>query len=166
MTKNVTVSTKAQDASCRFAELTAKNLNPHTEAENLILPACCAVAKTMSGFGYEKEIKKKPYSNDIICRRICDMSVNIEDAVVNAVKESKVFSMQVDETTGIRGEPLLMTFIRYVNEEKITEQFLYCKELKKRTTGKDVFAALTNYLEETDFPGSNPYEFAQIEAHA
>ena len=148
LTKNFTVSAKAQEASYRVAELIAKNSKPHTEAESLILPACCAIVKTMFGSEYEKEIKKILLSNNTICRRICDMSANIEDTVINAVKESKIFAMQVDKSTDISGKAQLLAFIRYVIDEKITEQFLCCKELKERTTGKDIFTTLTNYLEE------------------
>ena len=53
---------------------------------------------------YEKEIKKIPLSNNSISRRICDMSANIEDTVINAVKESKIFAMQVDESADISGK--------------------------------------------------------------
>ena len=106
LTKNFTVSTKAQEASYRDAELIAKNSKPHTEVESLILPAC-AIVKTMFGSEYEKEIKKIPLSKNTICRRICDMSANIEDTVINAVKESKIFAMQVDESTDISGKAQL-----------------------------------------------------------
>ena len=82
LTKNFTVSSKAQKASYRVAELITKNSKPHTEAESLILPACCAIVKTMFGSEYEKEIKKIPLSNNTICRRICDMSANIEDTMM------------------------------------------------------------------------------------
>ena len=105
----------------------------------------------MFGSEYEKEIKKIPLSNNTICRRICDMSANIEDIVISIVKESKIFAMQVDESTDISGQAQLLAFIRNVIDEKITEQFLCCKELKERTTGKDIFASLTNYLEENGF---------------
>ena len=102
----------------------------------------------MFGSEYEKEIKKIPLSNNTICRQICHMSVTIEDIVINAVKESKIFAMQVDESTDINVKAQLLAFIRYVIDEKITEQFLCCKELKERTTDEDIFASLTNYLEE------------------
>ena len=87
----------------------------------------------MFGSEYEKEIKKIPLSNNTICRRICDMSANIhvEDTVINAVKESKIFAMQVDESTDISGKAQLLAFIRYIIDEKITEQFFAVKSLKK-----------------------------------
>ena len=148
LAKNFTVSTKAHEVSYRVAELIAKNSKPHTEAESLILPACCAIVKTMFGSEYEKEIEKIPLNKNTICRGICDMSANIQDTVINAVKESKIFAMQVDESTDISGKAQLLAFIRYVIDEKITEQFLCCKKLKERSTGTDIFATLTNYLEE------------------
>ena len=49
LTKNFTVSTKAQEASYCIAELKAKNWKPRTEAENLIVPSWCTIAKKMCG---------------------------------------------------------------------------------------------------------------------
>ena len=56
--------------------------------------------------------------------------------------------MQVDESTDISGKAQLLAFIRYVNNEKITEHFFCCKELTKTTTGQDIFDTLNTYLKE------------------
>ena len=109
----------------------------------------------MFGSEYEKEIKKVSLSNNAICRRICHMSANIEDTVINAVKESKIFAMKVDESTDISVKAQLLAFIRYIIDEKVTEQFLCCKELKERTTGEDIFASFTSYLEENGLSWRN-----------
>ena len=77
------------------------------------------------------------------------MSANIEDTVINAVKESKIFAMQIDESTDSSSKAQLLAFIQYIIDEKITEQFLCCKELEEKTAGKNIFAILTNYLEES-----------------
>ena len=67
---------------------------------------------------YEKEIKNIPLSNDAISRRICDMSADTEGTVVSNLKESKIFAMQVDESTDISGEAQLLAFFSYVNRKK------------------------------------------------
>ena len=149
-TKVFKVSTKAQEASYLVAEIIAKNSRPHTEAERIILPACSAIVKTMLGDKAEEEIKKIPLSNNTICRRICDISANIENTVITSVNKSKIFAMQVDESTDIGGKAQLLAFIRYVNNEKITEQFFCCKELTETTTGQDIFDTLNKYLKETE----------------
>ena len=40
------------------------------------------------------------------------------------MKESKIFAMQVDESTDISGKAQLLAFIRYVIDEKITTVFV------------------------------------------
>ena len=90
------VSTKAQEASYLVAEIIGKNSTPHMEAESIIFPPCSAIVKTMLGDKAEEEIKKIPLSNNTICRRICDVSAAIGNAVITSVKKSKIFAMQVD----------------------------------------------------------------------
>ena len=78
------------------------------------------------------------------------MSTDIQDTVISFVKQSKMFTMQVDESTDISGKAQLIAFIRFVSDEKISDRFFCCKELKERTTGQDIFDTLTKYLEENE----------------
>ena len=143
--KKIKVSEKAQQASYQVAEIVAQQMKAHTIAESLILPACLAVVKTMLGDEAELEIKKVPLSDDTIKRRIIDMSNDIEENVMNKLRTCE-FALQVDESTDISGKEQLLGFIRFVNEDKIAEQFFCCKELLETTKGQDVFDVLTEYL--------------------
>ena len=105
------------------AEIIAKNSKPHTEAEKVIFPACSAIVKTMFGPEAEEKITQMPLSNDTICRLICDMSTAIQDSLISCVKQSKMLTMQVDESTDISGKAQLIAFIRFVNDETISDQF-------------------------------------------
>ena len=57
------------------------------------------------------------------------------------------FALQVDESTDVAGLAQLMVFIRFIHNDKITEEFLCCLELL-RTKGEDIFQALNNFMEE------------------
>lgn len=146
--KKVKVAEKAQKASYLVAEQTVKQMKPHSIAESYFLPACCSVVKTLFGDEAEKEVKKIPLSNDTIGRRIKDMSSDIEKSVCELVKD-KMFALQADESTDIGGKPQLLVFIRFIDDKKITEQFLCCKELSQ-TTGQEIFSTVTEYLVEMD----------------
>ena len=102
----------------------------------------------MFGPEAEEKIRQIPLSNDTICRRICDMSTDVQDTFISSVKQSKMFTMQVDESTEISRKSQLIAFIRFVSDGKISDQFFCCKELKERKTGQDIFDTLSKYLEE------------------
>lgn len=143
--KKVKVAEKAQKASYLVAELIAKNMKPHTIAESLILPSCCAIVRIMFGAEAEKEVKKIPLS-DIISRRIQEMSSDIEKSVCELVKEKGMYALQVDESTDVAGKAQLLVFIRYIAGNQIKEQFLCCRELVQ-TTGQDIFSTVSYYLQ-------------------
>ena len=77
----------------------------------------------MFGEKYEKEVLKIPMSDNTICRRISDMSQDIESQVIASIKEAKCFAIQLDESTDITGKAQLLAFIRFVCKEDIIEQF-------------------------------------------
>ncbi|GFT40059.1 SCAN domain-containing protein 3 [Trichonephila clavipes] len=141
--KQVCVSEKAQVASYEIAELIAVNLEPHNLAEEIILPACRKIVKTMIGGSADIDICKIPLSNDTIHRRIKDMSENIEQNTTKTLANSN-FALQVDETTDITGNAQLIAFVRFIHENDIINQFLCCRELPDFTT--DGAPAMTGHL--------------------
>ncbi|UYV72327.1 hypothetical protein LAZ67_9002655 [Cordylochernes scorpioides] len=147
--KQISVSGKAQLVSYEIAELLAVKLKPHNLAEEIILPACRKIVKTMIGESADINLSKIPLSNDTIHRRIKDMSQNIEENIAKTLGNSN-FALQIDETTDITGKAHLIAFVRFIHENDIINQFLCCRELHEFTTGKNIFNVkkITSYLEE------------------
>lgn len=145
-TKHSSVSEKAQEASYVVAELIAQKMKSHTTAESIILPACCEVVKIMFGEDCEKEIRKIPLSNNTISRRIEEMSKDVEAQVIEKLKTVDFFALQLDESTDITGKPQVLTFVRFICESELIEQFLFCKDLPGNTTGLDIFQLVNNYF--------------------
>lgn len=145
-TKLSSVSDKAQEASYAVAELIAKEMKSHTTAESTILPACCEIVKIMFGEECEKEVRKIPLSNNTISRRIEDMSKDVETQVNEKLKAADFFALQVDESTDITGKPQVLTFVRFICESDLIEQFLFCKELPESTTGLDIFQLVNSFF--------------------
>lgn len=145
-TKLSSVSEKAQEASYTVAELVAQKMKSHTTAESIILPACCEIVKIMFGEECEKEVRKIPLSNNTISRRIEDMSKDVEIQVNEKLKAVDFFSLQLDESTDITGKPQVITFVRFICENELIEQFLFCKDLPGTTTGLDIFQLVNNYF--------------------
>jgi hypothetical protein len=99
---NVTkTSEKALVARYKVAEVIARKMQPHTAAETLILPDCKEIVKSMLGKAAEREISKVPLSNDIIVRRIEDMSADIQKQVPKKLNDGAKFPLQLDESTDI-----------------------------------------------------------------
>ncbi|UYV74925.1 hypothetical protein LAZ67_12001817 [Cordylochernes scorpioides] len=126
--KQISVSGKAQLVSYEIAELLAVKLKPHNLAEEIILPACRKIVKTMIGESADINLSKIPLSNDTIHRRIKDMSQNIEENIAKTLGNSN-FALQIDETTDITGKAHLIAFVRFIHENDIINQFLCCREI-------------------------------------
>ncbi|XP_022243613.1 protein FAM200A-like [Limulus polyphemus] len=124
----MTVSDKAQIASYQVSELIAQNMKAHTLGESLILPACQKILSTMLENEAAMKISKIPLSNDTVNRRILEMPSDIEKNVCGNKLQCSDFALQVDESTDITNKAQLIAFIRFINENQITNQFLFCKE--------------------------------------
>lgn len=143
----VTLSEKAQIASYEVSEMIAVKMKSHTLAESIILPACRKMVKTMLGDDAEKQLSKIPLSNDTVHRRILEMSTDIEENVCRNKLQDAYFALQVDESTDISNKAQLLAFIRFIDGDRIVNQYLCCKELLTTTKGEDIFLILNSYFE-------------------
>ncbi|CAI9721398.1 Hypothetical predicted protein [Octopus vulgaris] len=95
------LSDKGQEASYAVAEIVARKMKSHTIAETVILPACQEIVRIMFGEDAVSELNKIPLSDNIISRRIQDISGDIECNIKSKILKHKLFALQVDESTDI-----------------------------------------------------------------
>ena len=87
------------------------------------------IGKCEVGAGREKAsqtMKQISLSNDTIKSRIHEMSDNIKSKVLSKIDTSPVFALQLDESTDISNLSQLLVYVRYVADERINEEFLFC----------------------------------------
>ncbi|KAJ8896729.1 hypothetical protein PR048_002074 [Dryococelus australis] len=109
----------------------------NTIAEDVILPACKEIVKLMLGDGTEKEISVISLSNDNISRQIDDMSSSIQSHVHDELSDGQIFSLQFNESTVISKKCQLLSYIRFIDEYLIIEQFFSFTELPSTSTIAD-----------------------------
>ena len=147
MRQATTISEKVVKVSYRLAELIAKEKQPHTLAEKVILPASKIIIEEMIGPNAVKDVAKLPLSDNTIARRIEDMSVDIENNILEKVRISVRFALQVNESTDISGHAQLLANVRFIDDDAIRENFLFCKRLPLNTTAKEIFRVTSDYFE-------------------
>jgi zinc finger BED domain-containing protein 5/7/8/9 len=97
-------------------------------------------------------VKLIPLSADTIARRIQDMSDDIDRHLAehfanNQEPIPKFCTLQIDESTDISNKAQLLAYLRMVMNGLIQNQFLFCSELKKTTTGQDVSKLLKKNID-------------------
>jgi hypothetical protein len=66
------------------------------------------------GKKYEKDILKIPISDNPISRCIQDTCQDVDSQVIANIKETKIFTIPLDESTDITGKVQLLAFSRFV----------------------------------------------------
>ncbi|MBN3274306.1 F200B protein, partial [Polyodon spathula] len=127
--KATAVSTKALEVSYAVSLLVAKSKKLFTIAEELILSAAVILAETTIDKKAADALKTAPLSNNTVCCRIDDMGIDIVDQVVEKLKHSGSFALQLDESTDVRGEAQLIAFVRYRDTSEINEHILLFERL-------------------------------------
>ena len=73
------------------------------------------------------------------------MSSAIEKNVCGNKHQYSDFALQVDESTDIINKVQHTAFIRFINKNQITNQFIFCEDLSLTTKGEDVFNILDKW---------------------
>nr|XP_039272698.1 protein ZBED8-like [Styela clava] len=145
MKSTFTVSEKAVEASYHVAKLIARQ-KPHNFGEELMKPACLEVVGLMLGQKEAEEVRKVSLSAETIKRRIGHMSEDLLETLLNKLKTFGKFSLQIDETTDIKKQAQLLAVVRFVDDNAIAEEYLFCIELPERTTGQDIFRVTNEFF--------------------
>jgi hypothetical protein len=90
------VNMKAVEASYKVSLRIAKAGKPHTIGESLLLPAAKDVAISVLGEKVAKQLESISLSNDTVSQRISDMASNVKEQLIEKVKASKYYSIQLD----------------------------------------------------------------------
>lgn len=154
--KRVTDLDKGLLASYEVALLIAKCGKPHTIGETLVLPAAKKIVEIVLGEGSSNKISQSvPLSNNTVSRRIDEMAADVESKLTHMLKKSK-FALQIDESTVIDNNAILLAYVRFINEQKeSTEEMLFARSLTTDAKGSSIFNVLKEYFEEKDIPLSN-----------
>ena len=144
-------SLQAQIASFKIAHLLAKKKKSHTTAEEVIMPALEIAAECMLSNEAVEKFKSIPLSHHTVSRRIQDMSDDIKSQLrENFVDSSttKLWAIQLDESTDISGKAQLLSFIRCIRNGRIINEYFFCRELISTSTGEDVFLIVNDSVKE------------------
>ena len=96
-----------------------------------------------------------PLSNNTVQRRIEDIAMDIEQQVIEEVKKSPYFAIQLDESTDVSNCAILLCFVRYKGKTDFKEELLCYIDLPERTTGSRIFRLLNTYFSEKDINWAN-----------
>ena len=131
-----------------------KNKKPHSIGETLLKPCILESVKLVLGEKTSQTMKQILLSNDTIKSRIQDMSDDIKSKVLSKIDSSPVFALQLDETTDVSNLSQLLDYVRYVADERINEQFLFCQPLETTSKAVDVFQMLINFFDKSELSWS------------
>jgi hypothetical protein len=92
-----------------------------------------------------KDLSLIPLSNNTVKKRIVSLSENIKEQLLERVRMSPYFALQLDESTDITNKATLMCYVRYEHLKSVYEDLLFISYLT-HTTAEEVFASLNAFI--------------------
>ena len=102
-----------------------------------------------------KKLNTISFSNNTVHRRISHLSDDIKEEVIQEIKRAGLFSIQLDESTDVQFCSQILAFVRFVHDEDLKKEFLFCQPLEQSTKGEDVMQKLTEFFESEDLDWGN-----------
>jgi len=109
------------------------------------------------GWSAASKMKDIPLSKDRVERRMSDMAEDAETRFIEKIQKSKLFALQLDESTDIQDNGILLMYVRYTDhdESDMKEDILSVSELPTHTTTSEVFKVLNGFIEERSLEWKN-----------
>lgn len=139
---------KIVEASYKISLLIAKQKKSHTIAEQLVKPCMIEAARLVLDRNCVNKLNQISLSDNTVKQRIHDMSQDIKLQVVEKIRKSPFFAIQLDETTDVSQLSQLLAYARFVSENQIEEEFLFCKPLTTTAKAEDVMNIVSNFFQE------------------
>ncbi|XP_024597164.1 zinc finger MYM-type protein 6 isoform X2 [Neophocaena asiaeorientalis asiaeorientalis] len=136
-------------ASYLIAFQIAASKKPFSIAEEVVKPYLVEMCSEVLGSSAGDKMKTIPLSNSTIGHRIDELSADIEDQLIQKVRESKWFALQIDESLEISNTTLLLCYIRFIDYgcSDIKEELLCCIEMPSQMTGFEIFELINKYID-------------------
>ncbi|XP_037355949.1 zinc finger MYM-type protein 6 isoform X3 [Talpa occidentalis] len=135
-------------ASYLIAFQIAASKKPFSIAEELIKPYLVEMCSEVLGSSAGDKMKTIPLSNNTIGHRIDELSADIEDQLIEKVRESKWFALQIDESSEVSNTTFLLCYIRFIDYDcsDVKEELLCCIETLSQITGFEIFELVNKYI--------------------
>jgi hypothetical protein len=140
------INIAALRASYKVALRIAKAKKPYIIGETLVSGCVKDVCLEMLGEQAAKKVGQVPLSNDTIARRIHDIADDIEDQLIEQIKKAKYFALQLDESTDVANEAILLVYVRFEKDDDLKEEFLFSASLPTKTTSSEIFKTVRDYV--------------------
>uniref|UniRef100_K7FAC5 DUF4371 domain-containing protein n=1 Tax=Pelodiscus sinensis TaxID=13735 RepID=K7FAC5_PELSI len=136
-------TSNAVHASYIVAYKVAQAKKPHTIVEQFVLPCAKEMVRLVLGEEAARKLNDISVSNDTVLRLIN----NISEQVVDEIKKSPLFVIQLVESTNVALCSQLLVFARYMVEGDFKDKFLFRKTLDTTTKAQDVMEIVNNFFE-------------------
>ena len=84
--------------------------------------------------------------NDKIQNRIFEMKEDIKLQIIKNIRNAPYCSLQLDESTDISHTSQLLVYVRYIRDNKVEEEFLFCYPLTITTKAIDVINIFSEFF--------------------
>ncbi|GFS82311.1 SCAN domain-containing protein 3 [Trichonephila clavipes] len=92
--------------------------------------------------------------NNTVQRRIDEMSQDVESFLCDYL-QTKLFSLQLEESTLPGNESLLLAYVRFIIDQEHQEEMRFARTLTTNTKDESIFNVLKEYFIENSIPLSN-----------
>ncbi|XP_029447997.1 zinc finger BED domain-containing protein 5-like [Rhinatrema bivittatum] len=144
-------SEQAERASFEVSYRIARARKPPSIAETLIFPAALNMVKIMCGETEANKLKAVLLSENTVKLRIEAIAVHQEAMLVERLKCTLAYALQIAVSTEGQ-DTYVLAFVRYIWEDAILEDILYCLPLPERETAEGIFNVLQSYLVDKNIP--------------